>query len=1166
MTTLYKIDGEYVSWTEANRMGYTTSPSNPVSYKSADPQTWGQTEGNGLMQGDLSNPMSGSYFVEGELGWVNIENLSLVQKLYPSTAEDVVMHNTNTGNDSAGVKIESNGDYYYLISGDLSHGWIVEGDLDEFDWEEKGAATLPTVTPYRKSVQYTGYQINVGDSQFLVDSGNKISYDASVIYGFRQWVKMSSVQRTPGEIINDGGFIAAKNTGSSAVTGVYTVDYSTCSSNQAELITVLNSSDEAYNAFKYTLDGVDYYYVLDGVQNDWTDDLNSIGYHLPIPSDTATGTINNLALPTAHKEWYTNVTFESLRYYVKGTLSNTGSVQGTWLGIVGTWYYGVITWTDESVGDLTEKIAVSNFTQSAITPQSVFRIIFIFDGEITGWHPSDTLESNYNFVSAYTYNNGVHSITFHSAEPWTSGSYAGRIQFRYLDGVTTFKNLSAFDLIGVENGVLSILTTTDRFNMYNTWAGNLTIKAYYAEPTSVTTYTNPVTNSVYAKWRGNDSSNPNYSAYFRDVNGVSVGSYYMAATYMNKFYLNIPNNKYVSDAITGVTADGRYFERASSSSNITDSTKGILILNKDIYGWYIILSFYSSDISDGNYALDGSITLGTLGLALPTVSSFYEVMRDSGGQQISIVSNQSITLYGIDTSKSYPYNTSATYAAVKYASGGGGWSKVSGIFEITNVSSLIGITNISNSTQSFYSVMISVCSSNQAEVVTVLDSQDNPYNAFKFTSNGTDYYYVLDEVQTDWTDDLSSIGYHLPLPLPTVEIFADSSSGWCCTSSFPNTTNISSNYSVDLYNRDGGGTVTGRSSCDTSKKYSLIQWQAVQMVLEGRTEIEIESDTGYLRAKNISNSAITFLQARIVVCSSSDATVEMVLDADNNRYNAFKYTLNGTDYYYVLDGVQTDWTSDLSSIGYHLRSNFVFALKWRDGDWVSVNFDYEASDNYWYAGILSSEDASALEDLGLHISTSYGPYGYLMSNSHAKFEVLEVYEGLGQNHVSGYDLSTLEFRNAYTVLTLWNTVRNATNLKSYLCRVAPPEPIVILFCVRWYGSSWIAPSFTDNDWFYAGIRNNDDKYAIQGIGLSVTTRAANAGMIGNIVYDSNYNYEILELYSDIGQTVSSYTNLSNLSMGLTRYDSVDLLTIKNVTAINSGLIMSYKLRITKKQS
>jgi hypothetical protein len=73
-----------------------------------------------------------------------------------------------------------------------------------------------------------------------------------------------------------------------------------------------------------------------------------------------------------------------------------------------------------------------------------------------------------------------------------------------------------------------------------------------------------------------------------------------------------------------------------------------------------------------------------------------------------------------------------------------------------------------------------------------------------------------------------------------------------------------------------------------------------------------------MAVKNVSTISQTFYSARVAVCSSSEATVVPVYDSSNNAYNAFKFTASGTDYYYVLDGTQTDWTNDLSSIGYSL--------------------------------------------------------------------------------------------------------------------------------------------------------------------------------------------------------------------------------------------------------
>jgi hypothetical protein len=194
--------------------------------------------------------------------------------------------------------------------------------------------------------------------------------------------------------------------------------------------------------------------------------------------DTVTDNIYRMGLPNDHSGSYIKTSMDSLRYYAKGTLSNTGVITATYFGHYAEWYHGTITWTDETLGDLTDKITVTPLTASDLEKQTIFRIIFISDGEISGYHPSDTVESNWGQITNYNYNNGTHSIEFYSDYPWLC-TYAGRIQFRYLDGVTEFENLSTFDLVNISSGTLSKATSTDRFNMYNAWNGEVTIKAYY---------------------------------------------------------------------------------------------------------------------------------------------------------------------------------------------------------------------------------------------------------------------------------------------------------------------------------------------------------------------------------------------------------------------------------------------------------------------------------------------------------------------------------------------------------------------------------------------------------------------------------------------------------------------------------------------------------------
>lgn len=569
MTTYYKINGTYVSWQEAYNSGYTQEPSNSISYKSAASATWGDSAGNGLMQGDLSNPMSGLYFVEGELGWVNIENLSLVQKLYPSTAEDVVMHNTNTGNDSAGVKIESNGDYYYLISGDLSHGWIVEGDLDEFDWEEKGAVTLPTI-------------------------------------------------------------------------------------------------------------------------------------------------------------------------------------------------------------DFVGKTTVSNSSPSSAT-----------------------------------------SITM----------VANEIVSVYVNGSMTDYDLS---------------------------------KIY-----------------AVSEWR-------------------------------------LYNNYKVANVGFGAT----------------DNSSGKL-----------------------------------------------SVVNETGSTQSNL----------------------------------------------------------------FYFSIYS-CSSTDATIITVLDSSDVEYYAFKFNLDGVDYYYVLDEIQTDWTSDLSSIGYHLPLPLPTVSIVNDFDAYNWLEPQNGIVVTVNAGDNVQLYTRS-----SERAIYDLNKSYAILQWQVTQQVTEGRTEFSILNDSGNVSAKNVSGSALSFLQARVAVCSSSDATVEMVLDADNNRYNAFKYTLNGNDYYYVLDGVQTDWTSDLSSIGYHLPAEYIDVFLYLYYDGRSCTF---GARDYWGSFIIDNEDKAALENFGISIVTVTSSTSAVTAeavsyanNDQFTFEILGLYTGVRTGDAVA-DLSNFNIDRGpsnqefyYPQNCIWSVNAYGVSVKTWKCRI-----------------------------------------------------------------------------------------------------------------------------------
>lgn len=219
--------------------------------------------------------------------------------------------------------------------------------------------------------------------------------------------------------------------------------------------------------------------------------------------------------------------------------------------------------------------------------------------------------------------------------------------------------------------------------------------------------------------------------------------------------------------------------------------------------------------------------------------------------------------------------------------------------------------NVSGSSLSITRMTVYYCNDSTATVVPVYDSSNNAYNAFKFTANNTDYYYVLDGTQTDWTDDLSSIGYHLPVVLPTV-----SDQIWC---SF--TDRAQSHYKT--VSADAVARVYNSSQAFDPFWYDVNLVYAIKRLYyrysdTSGVEMPMVNDSGYLAAQNTTGSEIQVQGCYFVTCSDSTATVVTVYNSSNVAYNAFKYTDNGTDYYYVLDGTQTDWTDDLASIGYSL--------------------------------------------------------------------------------------------------------------------------------------------------------------------------------------------------------------------------------------------------------
>lgn len=237
--------------------------------------------------------------------------------------------------------------------------------------------------------------------------------------------------------------------------------------------------------------------------------------------------------------------------------------------------------------------------------------------------------------------------------------------------------------------------------------------------------------------------------------------------------------------------------------------------------------------------------------------------------------------------------------------------------------------------------------------------------------------------------------YHCEIPspapaLPTVSIRGDFGDyNW-----FQFTSSSVSNYSFEegvitsVYKYATGGEY---GDWDSSKCYAVLVYRDTGATYEGRVGIEPVNRDDNVYMHNISGSTISVALVRVAVCSSSSATVVTVYDSSNVAYNAFKYTSDGTDYYYVLDGTQTDWTDDLSSIGYHLPAQTLELVVWvSDSDQSQV---FGAND-YWYSRIGSESDVQALIDFGGEVITD-GQYKYIKVLNTFFYDLVDMYSATG---------------------------------------------------------------------------------------------------------------------------------------------------------------------------
>jgi hypothetical protein len=240
---------------------------------------------------------------------------------------------------------------------------------------------------------------------------------------------------------------------------------------------------------------------------------------------------------------------------------------------------------------------------------------------------------------------------------------------------------------------------------------------------------------------------------------------------------------------------------------------------------------------------------------------------------------------------------------------------------VSNEGGYVRVTNNTGASVTLTRLAIQSMDATGAEVVEVVDGQDNHAYALKWDDGGTPYWWISYSGERHWTDALGNWSEVPSVVLPTVTIYATPST-YCAFNSSGSSVTINAGNSQNMVYYWTGNQYSA-IIYDSTKLYSLISYRNSGTFI-GRTGLSCFkyhnpiSPSNYLGVANVSSQSITVDAFDYATCSDSSAIIITVYSSSNNAYNAFKYTANNTDYYYVLDGTQTDWADDLAGIGYRL--------------------------------------------------------------------------------------------------------------------------------------------------------------------------------------------------------------------------------------------------------
>lgn len=310
------------------------------------------------------------------------------------------------------------------------------------------------------------------------------------------------------------------------------------------------------------------------------------------------------------------------------------------------------------------------------------------------------------------------------------------------------------------------------------------------------------------------------------------------------------------------------------------------------------------------------------------------------------------------------------------------------------------------------------------------------------------------------------------------------------------------------------------------------------------------------------NGLATVLHLYPAVCSDGPNVTNGVVSSPTATYD-----FNGETFYLIRDDVAHGWIAgaDLSSYGWEIEDDTQYELLFFDTTTSKVTYGVESLNEFAFveAGYFTIDGADDV----VFVEQSQFPIVCTYTESIASQSVAPdagFATGLPYYDSKLYAVQTSDGVNV--TRSGWEAGEEPVD----------PGYIDVLLGLRYDPSisDWKTVAFdqtplSEENFWWACVLTQADADALQAFGVtyhepsSIWGGQKYTGPIGNVVYDSDYSYEFLALYSDMGETEAAQDIWSVITLDYLVKNNQDLLVIWDKIVNSSTPVKTWKCRIRR---